>query len=193
VTITSAPADLPEGSLSERYSRSGFLCAEAGQGLPPFPAPLSPLGASFLRCATIVFLDEAEHFLHNRYASVATLRWCSGSSRNAVRLPFGMSVRLRRNPQFRTRPLFVPKPSNINRTSDDVQDGLAFDDQARGCSVLSYLRSSLDLRHAAQRRRRSRRMGHSAPPTGRCEGVQEVLANEIADEARSAGQTEPPC
>jgi hypothetical protein len=25
-------------------------------------------------------LDEAEHFLHNRGASVATLGWCSGSS-----------------------------------------------------------------------------------------------------------------
>src|SRR5580700_11674290 len=33
-------------------------------------------------------------------ASVATLRGCSGSSRNAVRLPFGNSVRLRRNPQM---------------------------------------------------------------------------------------------
>jgi hypothetical protein len=32
-------------------SRSGLLCAEAGQGLPPFPAPLCPLAAFFLRCA----------------------------------------------------------------------------------------------------------------------------------------------
>src|ERR1051325_5619241 len=32
-------------------------------------------------------------------ASVATLRWCSGSSRNAVRLPSGKSVQLYRNPQ----------------------------------------------------------------------------------------------
>jgi hypothetical protein len=30
-----------------------------------------------------VSLDEAEHSLHNRSASVATLRWCSESSRNA--------------------------------------------------------------------------------------------------------------
>jgi hypothetical protein len=35
----------------ECSSRSGLLCAEAGQGLPPFPAPLCPLGASFLRSA----------------------------------------------------------------------------------------------------------------------------------------------
>jgi hypothetical protein len=40
-------------------------------------------------------LDAAEHFLHNRGASVATLRWCSGSSRKVVRLAFGMSVQLR--------------------------------------------------------------------------------------------------
>src|SRR5712691_2080665 len=46
-----------------------------------------------------VSLDEAEHFLHNRDASVATLRRRSGSSRNAVRIHPGFSVRLRRNPQ----------------------------------------------------------------------------------------------
>src|SRR5215831_17791737 len=45
-----------------------------------------------------VSLDEAEHFLHNRDASVATLRWCSDSSRNAVRIPSGTCVQLRRNP-----------------------------------------------------------------------------------------------
>src|SRR5437868_692691 len=37
-------------------ARSGSLCAGAGQGLPPFPAPLSPLVASFLRCAPDRFL-----------------------------------------------------------------------------------------------------------------------------------------
>ena len=83
----------------------GPLCAEAGtRATAPFPAPLSPLAASFLRCAPDRFsLDEAEQFLHNRVASVATLRWCSGSSRNAVRLPSGMSVQLRRNTQYAVR------------------------------------------------------------------------------------------
>ena len=33
-------------------------------------------------------------------ASVATLRWRSASARNAVWLPFGNCVRLRRNPQY---------------------------------------------------------------------------------------------
>src|SRR2546428_498199 len=55
-----------------------------GQGLPP----LSPLAASFLRCAPDSFqLTKPNTFQHNREASLATLRWCSGSSRNAVRLP----------------------------------------------------------------------------------------------------------
>ncbi len=45
-----------QDSDSERCPRSGSLCAEAGQGLPPFPAPLSPLAASFLRCAPDKFL-----------------------------------------------------------------------------------------------------------------------------------------
>ena len=69
------------------------------KGCAPFPAPLSPLVASFLRCASDRFLlTKPNTFPHNRVASVATLRWCSGSSRNAVRLPFGISVQLRRNP-----------------------------------------------------------------------------------------------
>jgi hypothetical protein len=65
------------------------LCAEAGtRAAAPFPAPLSPLAASFLRCAPDRFLlTKPNTLLHNRVASVATLRWCSGSSRNAVRLP----------------------------------------------------------------------------------------------------------
>src|SRR5690348_9334440 len=47
----------------------------------------------------MVSLDEVEHFSDNQKASVATLRWCSASARNTVRLPFGKRVRLRRNPQ----------------------------------------------------------------------------------------------
>jgi hypothetical protein len=53
-----------------------------GQRLPP----LSP--HPFLRCAPDRFhLTKPNTFQHNREASVATLRGCSGSSRNAVRPP----------------------------------------------------------------------------------------------------------
>src|SRR5215469_2600779 len=84
-------------------SAPGSLCAEVGQGLPPFPTPLCPLAASGLRFAPDGFLLTKPNTLpHNRVASVATLRWCSGSSRNAVRLPFGISVQLRRNPHSLT-------------------------------------------------------------------------------------------
>src|SRR5215469_7172955 len=78
----------------------GPLRAEAGtRAAAPFPAPLSPLAVAFLRSAPDRFLlTKPNTFPHNRVASVATLRWCSGSSRNAVRLPFGLSVQLRRNP-----------------------------------------------------------------------------------------------
>src|SRR5713101_3559506 len=88
----------------ERWSRSGSLCAEVGTGravLSPRPFPRSG-SLPPLRFGQF-FLDEAEHFLQNRMASVATLRGCSGSSRNAVRLPFGNSVRLRRNPHSEPR------------------------------------------------------------------------------------------
>ena len=84
---------------AERCSRSGGTVCWGGASPAAFPRAPFTLAALFLRYAPDGFpLDQAEHFLHNRGASVATLRWCSGSSRNAVRLPFGNSVRLRRNP-----------------------------------------------------------------------------------------------
>src|SRR5215469_12116491 len=88
----------------------GPLCAEAGtRAAAPFPAPLSPPAAPFLRYAPDRFLLTKPNTLpHNRVASVATLRWCSGSSRNAVRLPFGMSVQLRRNTQLKDGLPFRP-------------------------------------------------------------------------------------
>jgi len=74
----------------ECWSRSGSLCAKVGTGravLSPRPVPRSG-SLPPLRFGQF-FLDEAEHFLQNRMASVATLPGSSGSSRNAVRLPFG--------------------------------------------------------------------------------------------------------
>jgi hypothetical protein len=69
------------------------------KGCRPFPhAPFSACGALPPLRSGHVSLDEAEHFLHNRSASVATLRWCSGSSRNAVRNHPGFTVRFRWNP-----------------------------------------------------------------------------------------------
>ena len=63
--------------------------------------PLSPRAAPYLRRAPDKFLfTKPNTFPHNRVASVATLPWCLGSSRNAVRLSFGISVRLRRNPHL---------------------------------------------------------------------------------------------
>jgi hypothetical protein len=41
-----------------RFIARRFLCAEAGQGLPPFPAPLSPLAAFFLRYAPDLLLTN---------------------------------------------------------------------------------------------------------------------------------------
>ena len=55
------------------------------------------------------------------------------------------------------------------------------------------LRSTIDLCHAPERRRRRRRVGHPASPTRGLEGVQEVLTNATADEKRGARETKPPC
>jgi hypothetical protein len=59
------------------------------RGCRPFPRPLSPPAVARLRFAPDGSLDEVQHFAENQKASVATLRWCSASARNTVRLPFG--------------------------------------------------------------------------------------------------------
>ena len=84
-----------------------------------------------------------------------------------------------------------PSERECQRASEDVQDRLARDVAAGEVSVLSHLRSPLHVRHAAQRRRRRGRVGDAVAPAGRREGVQEVLADEAADETRGAGKAEP--
>jgi hypothetical protein len=67
----------------------GLCRAERGTGRPRFPGSFlrsRPPTSASLRMAS---LDEVEHFSENQKASVATLRWCSASARNNIRLPFG--------------------------------------------------------------------------------------------------------
>jgi hypothetical protein len=85
---------------SERSRAPGFCELRRGTACRLSPRPFARYRRSSFAALRTFFLDEAEHFLHNRDASVATLRWCSGSSRNAVRFPFEISVRLRRNPHL---------------------------------------------------------------------------------------------
>ena len=49
---------------------------------------------------TTFLLTKPNTLPHNQGASVATLRWCSGLFQNAVQLPSGTSVQLRRIPHF---------------------------------------------------------------------------------------------
>jgi hypothetical protein len=82
------------------YAASGQCVLRWGQDVPSFPhAPFLARGTFPSLRSGQIFVDEAEHFLHNRDASVAALRWCSGSSRNAVRLPFEISVRRSASPE----------------------------------------------------------------------------------------------
>ncbi len=71
-----------------------------------------------------------------------------------------------------------------------VQDGVAVNAAASEGAILPHLRPALDLRDAPERRRRGGRVGDSAAPAGRCEGVQEILADEVADEARGAAEAQ---
>jgi hypothetical protein len=60
-----------------------------------------------------------------------------------------------------------------------------------GRPILSHLRSQIDIRHPPQRGRRCGRVGDSTLAPGRCEGLQEILADETSNEARSSGKAEP--
>ena len=107
-TARLCPARIARGSSTNRKLSSisgapvalqSFRVLRRGRGLPPLPRNPLFARASFLRCAPGRFLLTKPNTVpHNRDASVAALRLCSGSSRNAVLLPVGLSVQLRRNP-----------------------------------------------------------------------------------------------
>ena len=89
-------------------------------------------------------------------------------------------------------PVSVPQRKR-RRPSDDVQDRLAADAAASEGPVSPHLRPALDLRDATERWRRGGRVGDAASPAGRRESVQEVLADEIADEARGVAEAQSDC
>jgi integrase len=57
-------------------------------------------------------------------------------------------------------------------------------------AILPDLRSAVDVRDSFKRGWRGRRVGHAVAPAGRCEGVQEVLADETANEKGGTTETE---
>jgi len=70
------------------------------------PAPLSWLAAAYLRCASDRFLlTNANTSCTIKLPASLRSENCSPSARNAVRVPFGISVRLRRNPHSILRTL----------------------------------------------------------------------------------------
>src|SRR5262249_26517526 len=95
----------------------------------------------------------------------------------------------RSDPARGKQPVLVSAPER-GWTPDNVQDGVASDASSSEGAVLSHLRSAFDLCDALECRGRCRRVGDAAPPAGRCEGLQEVLADEVADEARGATEAE---
>ena len=86
----------------------------------------------------------------------------------------------------------VPERREPDGASEDVQDGLACN-AAAGPGVPYFriydLRSTYATR--LERGRRGGRVGHAAAPPGGREGVQEVLADEAADETGGAAEAEP--
>ena len=88
------------GARSRRANaRRGLCVLRRGQGLRPFPrTPFSASGA-FLRFAPDrFFLTKTNTSCTIEVPASLRSENCSPSARNAVRVPFGISVRLRRNP-----------------------------------------------------------------------------------------------
>jgi hypothetical protein len=85
-----------------------------------------------------------------------------------------------------------PSEENPDGYQKRFQNRLACDASPGEGSILSHLRSPIHIRYSAQRRRGCRRVGDAVAPAGRCEGIQEVLTDEAADQARGVGEIEPP-
>jgi hypothetical protein len=78
-----------------------------------------------LRAPDKFLLTKPNTFQHNREAGVATLRWCSESFWNAVRLPSGTSVQLHRNPQNERNALKIMELVGSRRENANQHPALA--------------------------------------------------------------------
>ena len=88
-------------------------------------------------------------------------------------------------------PWLFPERRESDRPSEDPEDGLAPDIAPGQGAVLPDLRSAVDLRDPLKRGWCGRRVGHATAAAGRCESVQEVLADETADETGGVAEAEP--
>lgn len=104
-----APSDAFLAGAIQNAARSGRFSVEAGtRAAAPFPAPLSPLAVSFLRCAPDRFPDrfhltKPNTFQHNREASVARGPMVFTIIPECRSASFGTGVPIRRHPQSSRR------------------------------------------------------------------------------------------
>ena len=89
------------------------------------------------------------------------------------------------------RPFLFPSDKKPDRHQKILQEGLAARFAAGGSSVFPDLRSAIDVRYSAQCGWRGGRVGHAIASAGRCEGFQEVFADETTDETGGATEAEP--
>ena len=88
-------------------------------------------------------------------------------------------------------PWLFPSSQRPTEHQTDFKNDVDKNASTGGCSALPALRSAVNVCHAAECGRRGGRVGHATPSTDRCQGFQEVLADETPDEARGAGAPEP--
>jgi len=84
-----------------------------------------------------------------------------------------------------------PSDENTNGHQKTLKNRLARDVTQGQGGVLPDLRSPFHLRDPPQCGRRSGQVGHAVAAAGGCEGVQEVFADETADEEGGASEVEP--
>ena len=93
-------------------------------------------------------------FLRQWLRSSAALRWCSGSSRNTVRLPFGKSVQLHQNPQSAAIRIFrLPRLARAASHGDNllrtVEGRIRWQTRGDGRSVPHHCRAGYSAYGAA--------------------------------------------
>ena len=127
-------------------------------------------------------------FDEHRASDIGSLRCFGPDGSHVMNSPAGTWRWL---PDCWERAVSVSKRRQFGGAPSHIQDGLVSGIAASQSTVLPNLRSAFDVRDSSQCRWCRRRVGDAAPSARGREGVQEVLADEIANETRSVGEDAP--
>ena len=89
--------------------------------------------------------------------------------------------------------MLIPERREFDWASEESEDGVASDAPQCQGAVLPNLQSAVDVRYPVKRGRRGGRVGDATTAAGRCEGVQEVIADGAPNETGGVEEAKPPC